>query len=91
MFRVFSSYLCYKSLFSSYKSTTTTKQPNQKKKKIEDPNRPFSQEDIQMAKRHVKRCSTSLITGEMQVKWTMRNHLTLLIIPLIKVSTNDKY
>ena len=60
------------------------------KKWGKDLNRHFSIENIQMANKHMKRCSTLLIFREMQIKTIMRYHFTLVRITIIKRYTNNK-
>ena len=67
-------------------------------RKINDPIKKWAKEltdispkDIQMANKHMKRCSTLLIIREMQIKITMRYHLMLVRKAAIKKSTNNKF
>ena len=63
---------------------------NPVKRWAKDLNRHFSRENKQMANKHMKICSISLLIGEIQINTTMRYHLTLDRMAIIKKSTNNK-
>ena len=55
-----------------------------------DINTHFSKEDIQIANKYMKRCAALVIVREMQIKTTMKHHLTPVRMAIIKKSTNSK-
>jgi hypothetical protein len=60
------------------------------KKCANEVNRTFSKEEVQMAKKRIKKCSTSPTIKDMLIKTTLKFHLTSVRITTIKKKSNNK-
>jgi hypothetical protein len=71
-------------VYRKLKKLNSPKTSGQIKKWANELSRTFSKEEVQMAKKHMKKCSPSLAIKEMQIKTTLRFHLTPVRIATIK-------
>jgi hypothetical protein len=91
--KIFASYTSDKGLIRIYPELKKLNSPQINepiKKWATELNRTFSKEEIQMAKKHMKKCSPSLAIKKMQIKTSLRFHLTPVRIAIIKNTTNNK-
>jgi hypothetical protein len=88
--KIFASYTSDKGLIPrTYRELKKLNSPTINEPMATELNRTFSEKEIQMAKKHMKKCSPSLTIKEMQIKTTLRFHLTPVRIAIIKNITNN--
>jgi hypothetical protein len=58
------------------------------KKWAHELNKKFSKKEVQMASKYMQKCSTSLVIKKMQIKTTLRFHLTPVRMAIIKGNDN---
>jgi hypothetical protein len=92
--KIFASYTSDKGIITrihrELKKVNSPKINDPRKKWANELNSAFSKKEIQMAKKHMKKCSPSLVTEEMQIKTTLRFHLTSVRMATIKNTNNNK-
>ena len=85
-------YINVKSLYYTPETNVKLVDDSSKKKTIGRwPKHFFFKEDIQMANKQMRRCSTLLLSREMQIKTTMRYYLIQVRMAIIKKSMKNKY
>jgi hypothetical protein len=77
-------------IYRQLKKLNSPKMNEPIKKWATELNRNFSKKEVQMAKKHMKKCSPFLAIKEMQIKTTLRFHFTPVRIDSIKNTTNNK-
>jgi hypothetical protein len=90
--------ICFYTSDKGLKSRIHRKLKNLNSPKVHEPikkwanelNRTLSKKEVQVAKKHIKKCSPSLAIKEMQIKSTLRFYLTPAKITMIKITTNNK-